>query len=55
MIDADAPTVCSCCERTYRRSQVHALGDTGAHICRRCGFYVATRLRGDDLGAHHGD
>lgn len=37
---------CSCCGRDRKRNRVHALGG-GAYICRRCGLWVATRLRSD--------
>lgn len=40
---------CSCCGRSYQRSKLHALGDSGAFICRRCGLYVALRLRHDPV------
>ena len=38
---------CSCCGRERRRDQVHALHG-GVYICRRCGLWVATRLRSDE-------
>jgi len=37
---------CSCCGRSRPRAALHALNG-GAYICRRCGLWVALRLRGD--------
>lgn len=39
------PIKCSCCHKPYERRQLHALGDE--YICRRCGMWVALRLRPD--------
>jgi predicted RNA-binding Zn-ribbon protein involved in translation (DUF1610 family) len=36
---------CSCCGRLYERRQLHGLGNE--FICRRCGLWVAMRLRRD--------
>lgn len=43
----DANLQCSCCGRLRPRSSLHALGSEPAYICRRCGLWVALRLRGD--------
>lgn len=37
---------CSCCGRIKPRAALHSL-DQGAHICRRCGFWVALWWRRD--------
>lgn len=37
---------CSCCGRSKPRAALHALNG-GAYICRRCGLWVALRLRSD--------
>lgn len=37
---------CSCCGRNKPRAALHAL-ERGAYICRRCGLWVALRLRRD--------
>lgn len=37
---------CTCCGRVLPRDRVHALSG-GAYICRRCGLWVAVRLRSD--------
>ncbi len=44
----DKDFVCSCCGRAYERRRLHALGEN-AFICRRCGLYVALRLRHDPV------
>lgn len=44
---AETDIACSCCGRHLPRRRLHALGDTGAYICRRCGLWVALRLHGD--------
>lgn len=38
---------CSCCGRVLPRRKLHALGDGGTYICRRCGLWVAVRPRRD--------
>jgi hypothetical protein len=42
---------CSCCGRNLPRRKLHALGAQNAYICRRCGLWVALRLRGDGRNA----
>lgn len=44
---ASRQVTCSCCGRQRSRDQVHALNG-GAYICRRCGLWVAARLRSDE-------
>lgn len=46
-MDGDTAVECSCCGRTLPRSKVHALNDGTAFVCRRCGLWIALRLRGD--------
>jgi hypothetical protein len=38
---------CACCGRQKLRKKLHALPG-GVYICRRCGLWVALRLRRDD-------
>ena len=52
-MDDVSELTCSCCGRTYPRRRLHALSDT-AYICRRCGLWVALRLR-PDLGMIYAD
>jgi len=44
-----AEVACSCCGRPYPRRKLHALGSEPAYICRRCGFWLVTRWRGDPI------
>lgn len=43
---------CSCCEREYPRRKLHALREGGAYVCRRCGLWIALRLRSDQAHVH---
>lgn len=47
----DVVTTCSCCERSKPRKALHALG-ADVFICRRCGLWVALRLRPDPESTH---
>ena len=47
-MDNAAELNCSCCGRVYPRRRLHALSDA-IFICRRCGLWVAFRLRTDPL------
>jgi len=38
---------CSCCGRTLPRRKVHALSGGAGFVCRRCGWWIALRLRND--------
>ena len=46
-MDGDATVQCACCGRTYARRKVHALSGEAGFVCRRCGLWIALRLRND--------
>ena len=46
----DEVVTCTCCGRSKPRRSVHALGED-VFICRRCGAWVALRLRPDPAHA----
>jgi len=46
-VDREAAAECSCCGRTLPRRKVHALNGRAGFVCRRCGLWIALRLRND--------
>ncbi len=48
LMNKSSELTCSCCGRIYSRRRVHALSDN-VYICRRCGLWVALRLRADPI------
>ena len=49
-IDGEPAIGCSCCGRTLPRRKVHALSGGAGFVCRRCGLWIAVRLRNDRPG-----
>lgn len=49
---AEPDETCTCCGRSLPRRKLHALGEGGVFICRRCGWWVALRLRRDPPPGH---
>lgn len=48
-MSVDAATQCSCCGRTMPRFKLHELRDGAAYLWRRCGLWIAVRLRNDSV------